>query len=60
MRGVANEINDPRVLKAVKSCFVDAWPLVGASDRFIVIPATLLTGQLYASSREDWDGSGRR
>jgi hypothetical protein len=52
VRGVANEINDPRTLKAVKSCFIDAWPLIGASDRFIVIPATLLTGQRYASSRK--------
>ena len=48
VRGVANEVSDPRKLETVKSRFVDAWPLVEHADRYIVLPATMITGQRYA------------
>jgi uncharacterized protein len=48
VRGVASEIGDPRKLEAVKSHFVEAWPLDDHADRYIVVPATMLTGQRYA------------
>ncbi len=48
VRGVAVEVTEPGELEAVRSRFVDAGPLVEPFDRFVVVPATMLTGQRYA------------
>jgi hypothetical protein len=47
VRGVADDVNDPTTLEEVRSRFVDAWPLGVDADRYIVIPATMLTGVRY-------------
>ncbi|MCU1492144.1 MAG: hypothetical protein JWM85_3549 [Acidimicrobiaceae bacterium] len=48
VRGVAVEVTEPGELAAVRLCFADAWPLVEQDDRFIVVPATMLSGQRFA------------
>jgi nitroimidazol reductase NimA-like FMN-containing flavoprotein (pyridoxamine 5'-phosphate oxidase superfamily) len=48
VRGVAEEIRDQRKLAVAKASFIDAWPRAEYADRFIVIPATMLSGQRYA------------
>ena len=47
VRGLADEVTGPCELEVVRSRFVDAWPLVGPTDRYVVVPASMLTGRRY-------------
>jgi nitroimidazol reductase NimA-like FMN-containing flavoprotein (pyridoxamine 5'-phosphate oxidase superfamily) len=48
LRGVAAEVKDPREVEVVESRFVDAWPRADDADRYVIIPATMLSGERYA------------
>lgn len=47
VRGIANEVTDPAKLETVKSSFVEGGQLVERADRYVVVPATMLTGERH-------------
>lgn len=59
LRGVADEVRDPRKLEEVRLHFVEAWPLGEDADHYTVVPATMLSGQRYAQGGVSAQGSIR-